>query len=103
MYPILSPAPSPRHTIDSSDRHSGYNTTRPSWDPLTVLYAIHGAGDLFSFGNVGGHNHVFGNGSNAWMDGSTPFEQHYLTLKVSGEKAGEVLDGMLVDGARRFC
>ena len=73
-----------------ADVCSGYNKTRPSWDPLTTLYAIHGPGDLFAFGNDGGHNYVYPNGSNVWLPESKEYPQHYLKLKVSDEKAGEV-------------
>ncbi|RWA04981.1 hypothetical protein EKO27_g10129, partial [Xylaria grammica] len=37
---------------------------RPSWDPLTLLYAIDGLGDLFEYATEYGYNHVYPNGSN---------------------------------------
>ena len=89
--------------LNQADLRSGYNKTRPSWDPLTTLYAIHGFGDLFEFGNDGGHNYVYANGSNVWLPESKEYPQHYLKLKVSDEKAGEVLDQLFIDGARQAC
>jgi hypothetical protein len=41
-----------------------YYTPRPSWDPLAVLYAISGLGELFVFGNDYGYNYIDPNGAN---------------------------------------
>ncbi|KAK3374825.1 inosine/uridine-preferring nucleoside hydrolase [Podospora didyma] len=77
-----------------------YNSSRASWDPLTVLYAMHGLGNLFEYGNTNGFNHVAPDGSNAWVydDGIT--NQHWLKLKVSEEAASSELDKRFLDGAR---
>lgn len=68
-----------------------------------MLYAIQGAGDLFTFGNDGGHNYVYPNGSNAWVHGDPEHPQHYLKLKVSEDQAAGVVENMFVDGANKFC
>lgn len=44
-----------------------YYKPRPSWDPLAVLYAIYGLGDLFDYGNEYGYNRVEVDGSNRWV------------------------------------
>ncbi|PLB36802.1 inosine-uridine preferring nucleoside hydrolase-domain-containing protein [Aspergillus candidus] len=81
--------------------YNGYDVPRESWDPLTVLYAIEGLGDIFKYGNSGGHNHVFPNGSNAWQaEGDGHAGQHrYLKLNVSPAAAGALLDRLFLRGA----
>jgi hypothetical protein len=67
-----------------------------------MLYAIQGLGDIFAFGNSGGHNHVYPNGTNAWLPGEKQESSHdYLELKISPSAAGEVLDQLFLQGARR--
>ncbi|KAK0711710.1 inosine/uridine-preferring nucleoside hydrolase [Lasiosphaeris hirsuta] len=76
-----------------------YNTSRPSWDLLTVLYAMHGLGDVFEYGNPGGYNRVAANGSNVWVDDDSVRNQHWLRLKVSEEEAAAELERRLLEGA----
>jgi hypothetical protein len=78
----------------------GYNTSRQSWDPLTVLYACHGLGALFEYVNDFGYNHVFPNGSNTWVYDQTKTSQHWLRLKVDSVTAGQELDRMFLKGAK---
>lgn len=78
----------------------GYNTSRPSWDPLTILYACQGLGSLFGYANKFGYNHVFPNGSNTWIYDPTKIRQHWLRLKVDNETAGRELDQLFLNGAR---
>ncbi|KAI1269093.1 inosine/uridine-preferring nucleoside hydrolase [Xylariaceae sp. FL1019] len=60
-----------------------YGQPRASWDPLTVLYAMNGLGDVFEYGNEFGYNYVHPNGSNEWIDDDTVTNQHFLKLKKS--------------------
>ncbi|KAI0878436.1 inosine/uridine-preferring nucleoside hydrolase [Hypoxylon argillaceum] len=76
-----------------------YNTSRASWDPLTVLYAIHGLGDLFTFGNEYGYNHVEANGSNRWVWDREVQNQFFLRLKPDEESAAAELDRLFLQGA----
>lgn len=76
-----------------------YNTSRFSWDPLTMLYAIDGLGQLFEFGNDGGHNFVYANGSNAWVADESTTDQHWLKLKVDNATAASSLDDKMVEAA----
>jgi hypothetical protein len=76
-----------------------YNNSRFSWDPLTVLYAIHGLGELFEYGNQAGHNHVLSNGSNIWVWDETIRDHHWLKLKVDNTTAGAELDRLMLEGA----
>jgi hypothetical protein len=80
----------------------GYNSSRPSWDPLTVLYACRGLGDMFEYGNESGYNHVFSDGSNTWVYDQTRTNQHWLRLKIHKETAGRELDRLYLQGARSF-
>lgn len=76
-----------------------YNTSRFSWDPLTMLYAIGGLGQLFEFGNDGGYNFVYANGSNAWVADESTTDQHWLKLKVDNATAAASLDQMMVEAS----
>jgi inosine-uridine nucleoside N-ribohydrolase len=78
----------------------GYNSTRQSWDPLTVAYACSGLGTWFEYGNVGGYNYVWPNGSNAWINDTTRTNQNYLKLKVDNGTVASELDGLFLEGAR---
>ncbi|OCL02566.1 inosine/uridine-preferring nucleoside hydrolase [Glonium stellatum] len=82
--------------------HSGCNASRYSWDPLTVLYASHGLGNMFEYGNKYGYNHVFPNGSNEWVHDGSKTNQHWLRLKVDNETAGRELDNLFLEGANSF-
>ncbi|KAK8039514.1 inosine/uridine-preferring nucleoside hydrolase [Apiospora rasikravindrae] len=77
-----------------------YGAPRPSWDPLTVLFAMDGGvGELFEYGNEIGYNHVFANGSNAWMYDEAVTDQRFLKLRVSNETAAAELDRLFLVGA----
>ncbi|KAK3334063.1 inosine/uridine-preferring nucleoside hydrolase [Cercophora scortea] len=76
-----------------------YNTTRSSFDPLTMLYAMEGLGDLFEYGNEIGYNHVAEDGSNAWVYDDRVTNQHWLKLKVTNETASAELDRRFLEGA----
>ncbi|KAI0446106.1 inosine/uridine-preferring nucleoside hydrolase [Xylaria telfairii] len=76
-----------------------YYTPRSSWDPLAVLYAIDGLGDLFEFGNEFGYNHVEVDGANRWIWDPEVQNQFFLKLKVDEEMAAVELDCLLLQGA----
>jgi hypothetical protein len=80
---------------------SGYNNSRYSWDPLTVLYAVEGKGEIFEIGNAG-RNYVYPNGTNVWCNSTGPYPQHYLRLAVSSTTAGKRLDELYLRGATLF-
>ncbi|KAI0191177.1 inosine/uridine-preferring nucleoside hydrolase [Xylaria flabelliformis] len=77
-----------------------YYTPRPSWDPLAVLYAMNGLGDLFEFGNEYGYNHVEVNGSNRWVwDDAKIRNQFFLRLRADEEVVAAELDRLFLQGA----
>lgn len=76
-----------------------YNTSRFSWDPLTMLYAIDGLGEVFEFGNDRGYNFVYANGSNVWVMDEKVRNQHWLKLKVNNVTAARSLDDMMVEAS----
>ncbi|KAL5363716.1 Inosine/uridine-preferring nucleoside hydrolase domain-containing protein [Aspergillus floccosus] len=82
--------------------YNGYNNSRYSWDPLTVLYAVEGKGGIFEFGNDSGYNHVHPNGTNVWRSNAGQYPQHYLRLAVSSITAGKRLDELYLRGAGMF-
>lgn len=79
-----------------------YHTSRSSWDPLTVLYATNGLGDLFEFGNDYGHNHIEADGTNRWIWNSQIRNQFFLRLKADNETAAAELDRLFLQGAVLF-
>ncbi|OJD38102.1 inosine uridine-preferring nucleoside hydrolase [Diplodia corticola] len=79
--------------------YTGYNVSRFSWDPLTVLYACDGLGHLFEYANEFGYNYVHPNGSNDWVYDETATKQHWLQLKVDNETAARELDRRFLEGA----
>jgi hypothetical protein len=78
----------------------GYNASRQSWDPLTVLYSCQGLGGMFEYANQFGYNHVFSNGSNTWVYDQTKTSQHWLRLKVKSVTAEQELDRLFLEGAK---
>lgn len=76
-----------------------YYTSRSSWDPLAVLYAVNGLGDLFEFGNEYGYNHVEVDGVNRWIWDPKVRNQFFLKLKIDEEMAAAELDRLLLQGA----
>ncbi|KAI0162440.1 inosine/uridine-preferring nucleoside hydrolase [Pestalotiopsis sp. NC0098] len=77
-----------------------HGTSRYSWDPLTVLYAIEGLDSgLFEYGNEYGYNYVHPNGSNEWVFDEQVSNQHWLNLKVDNVTAGAELDDMFLSKA----
>ena len=73
--------------------------TRPSWDPIGVLFGVRGDADLWRI-HTGGHNHIFENGTNQWRDG--PETNHRLVeLRPDGEgPLRETLDQLMVQAPR---
>ncbi|KAK3356882.1 inosine/uridine-preferring nucleoside hydrolase [Lasiosphaeria hispida] len=89
----------PGDPIRAAYTYYTYNTSRPSWDLLTVLYAMHGLGDMFEYGNTFGYNRVATDGSNEWVDDDSVRNQHWLRLKVTKDEASAELDRRLLEGA----
>lgn len=76
-----------------------YYIPGPSWDPLTVLYAMDGLGRLFDFGNDYGYNHIEADGTNRWVWDQQVRNQFFLRLKVDNETAAAELDRLFLRGA----
>jgi len=76
-----------------------YYEPRSSWDPLTILYAMNGLGDLFEYGNEFGYNHVRPNGWNEWVWDESVRNQFFLRLKVDNETAAAEVDRLFLRGA----
>ncbi|KAK4185618.1 inosine-uridine preferring nucleoside hydrolase-domain-containing protein [Podospora australis] len=76
-----------------------YYNPQSSWDPLAVLYAIHGLGDLFVEGNEHGYNHIEPDGTNRWVWDKKVTHQHFLRLKSSNESAAVEIDRLFIEGA----
>lgn len=81
------------------------DTRRASYDPVTVLYAVTGLGEMFEFEGEGGWNEVGEDGRNWWAWGEdregNGKKQRWLKLKdgMSGEDVGGVLERLYVRGS----
>jgi inosine-uridine nucleoside N-ribohydrolase len=73
------------------------NTTRASYDPVTVLYAA-GVESLFEFANVGGFNEIAEDGRNRWVEDGIDRGRRWLRLRKGVEETfvGDMLEYMYV-------
>jgi inosine-uridine nucleoside N-ribohydrolase len=69
---------------------------RPSWDPLTVLYAVRGLRDYWQ-AETGGQNVIKEDGSNTWQPGAGR-NHAYLKARMSNRDIAEVLSGLMTGG-----
>ncbi|PHH61191.1 hypothetical protein CDD82_3567 [Ophiocordyceps australis] len=77
----------------------GKGNPNGSWDPLTVLYAIQGLGNVFEYGEDG-YNYVYPNGTNEWQNTTREDAHHrFLKLQMSPSEAGAILDELFLQGA----
>lgn len=81
------------------------NTTRASYDPVTVYYGVLGLGEVFEYANENGYNEVSADGGNEWVADEAIKNQHWLRLKdgVSDEEVGEVLDQLYAHNGMAGC
>ena len=86
-------------TIISYQSHlkSSSGVARPSWDPLTTLFAVRGAGGIgCTEEGFGGKNMVGEEGDNLWGEGEGGKNMTYLVLEEGEEiRMGEVIDELL--------
>lgn len=77
------------------------NTTRASYDPVTVLYGALGLGELFEFANVLGYNEIADDGRNRWVENGVERGRRWLKLKagLSETHVGEMLEHLYVGQA----
>lgn len=77
------------------------NTTRASYDPVTVLYGALGLGDMFEYANVGGFNDIAEDGRNEWVEDGVERDRRWLKLKAGVEEVyvGEMLEHLYVGDA----
>lgn len=70
------------------------NTTRKSYDPVTVLYGALGLGEMFEFANSGGYNEIAEDGRNVWVEDGVERGRRWLKLKNGVDEAylGEMLE-----------
>ncbi len=72
---------------------------RPSWDLLTVLYAVRGLRDYWH-AETRGHNSINEDGSNAWLP--DPDGNHsYLKPRTAPKTMAEILSGLMTGGPRQ--
>ena len=70
---------------------------RPSWDPLTTLFAVRGASGIgCKEEGFGGHNLVGEEGDNSWVEEDGGKNMSYLVLEEGEDiRIGEVIDDLL--------
>lgn len=74
-------------------------TDRPSWDQLTVLYAVEAESDEFGISwhvSSPGDNVIEPNGSNKWILNQDAAKR-YLTLETPSKKVEEVVNQLMMD------
>jgi hypothetical protein len=73
--------------------------TRPSWDPIGVLFGVRSNADFWQI-HTAGHNHIFENGTNQWRDG--PATNHRLVRLQPdvAERLRETLDRLMIQAPR---
>ena len=64
----------------------GNAKSRPSWDPVTLLYAARPKADYWKVTDRG-YNHIFDNGTNQWED--EPDTNHIL-VQIPDSRTGDV-------------
>ena len=77
----------------------GERKTRPSWDPIGVLFGVRSEADFWKI-HTGGHNHIFENGTNQWRDGP---ETNHRLVELQPDAARplrETLDQLMVQAPR---
>lgn len=73
--------------------------TRPSWDPIGVLFGVRSEADFWRI-RIGGHNHIFENGTNQWRDGPETNHRLVQLQRDVEEPLRETLDQLMVQAPR---
>jgi hypothetical protein len=96
---LCLPASLPAQTKIIYDTDCDGKKTRPSWDPIGVLVAVRSEAGFWKI-HIGGHNHIFENGTNQWRKG--PETNHRLVELHSGAERPlrEPLDQLMVQAPR---
>lgn len=74
----------------------GPGRTRPSWDQLTVLYGVRGAGDLFSETRGYRLEYMVATGKHQWQADRTGPERIYLGLTAHSDSLVAVIEDFMV-------
>lgn len=77
------------------------NTTRASYDPVTVLYGALGLGNVFEFAAAEGFNEIADDGRNLWVEDGVERGRRWLKLKdgVDETFVSEMLERLYVGEA----
>lgn len=95
----LSETPAANPVRRVYELYLGEKKTRPSWDPIGVLFGVRSEWDIWKI-HTGGHNHIFENGTNQWRDGP---ETHHRLVKLqpdTAERLRETLDELMAQVPR---
>lgn len=101
-FPVRTLTPSENPVRRAYELYLGpRRPTRPSWDQVALLYAVRGAGELFSL-HEAGYNHIFEDGTNVWR--LAPNRENHVLLQMKGDPqaiATLIDDLMIQPPARR--
>lgn len=77
----------------------GKAPTRPSWDPIAVLFGVRPDAPFWKV-HRGGHNHIFENGTNQWREGGESNHRLVTLGEDDFVAVRETLDGLMVQRPR---
>ena len=77
----------------------GEKPTRPSWDPIAVLYGVRPEAEFWQV-HCGGYNHIFENGTNQWREGAESNHRLVTVREGVGVRLRETLDELMVRAPR---
>ncbi len=78
----------------------GKTPTRPSWDPIAVLYAVRPDAPFWNI-RATGHNHIFPNGCNEWREGP-PTNHRLLELRPgAADEVRATLDELMIQPPKK--
>jgi hypothetical protein len=95
----LSTTPAENPVRRVYELYLGKKKTRPSWDPIGVLFGVRSEADYWEI-HTRGHNHIFKNGTNQWRDGP---ETNHRLVKLqpdTAERLRETLDDLMAQASR---
>lgn len=79
----------------------GTETSRPSWDPVSVYTAIRGTDSLFKLAGQGGTNTINAYGGNSFDERfSDPRNNAYLVKKATDTVIAEKLEALMLQGPK---
>lgn len=99
---VLTGAPMTKQLPETSPCRKAYidlvgeNNDRPSWDPVTTLYAVQGVQPWWNDTSLGYNNVTSCNGNNDWVSDGVDHSQAYLTTLEAPSQVADVINQLLL-------